>query len=334
MIKRKDLLKAAFDNDLPAPSDGQYPAALTSASRVPSGAVRAMGLSLGRIEETAAKAEALTEQLSRGEMLHDLDPLLVEPSFVDDRIDRTADLDFRRLVDSISQVGQHVPILVRPHPQEPGHYQVAYGHRRLSACRELSRPVKALIRPLTDHELVVAQGNENAERRNLSFIERALFAHHLETKGFDRPTIQSALSVHPAEMTRLLAVVRTIPADVIAAIGPAPRAGRPRWMEFAVLREKPSNAALVSTLLAQPSFRQLGSDSRFDLLIERLRSRPTAQSFTIIQDGVGRPAVKADHHAGGFRLMIDLKLTPGLDQFLLDRLPVLLASFPGDSEAV
>ncbi len=43
----------------------------------------------------------------------------------------------------------------------------------LKAVRRLELQVKAIVRKLTDDELVLAQGKENAERRNLSFIERA-----------------------------------------------------------------------------------------------------------------------------------------------------------------
>lgn len=265
MNKRKDMLKAAFDTSPPgAPQTLLHP---PEATRVPSGAVRAMGLSLGRIEESAARADALAEQLAGAELVHELDPTLIEPSFVDDRIERTSDPDFRRLVESISLHGQQVPILVRPHPKKPSHYQVAYGHRRLSASLELGRKVKALVRHLTDIDLVVAQGKENAERRNLSFIERASFAAHLEKQGFERSIIQTALAVHPAEMTRLLAVARDIPEPFIAAIGPAPRAGRPRWMEL---------ASLLGSKEAKVYLQQVINDLKFFArwLGHQVRSRP------------------------------------------------------------
>lgn len=328
MIKRKELLKTAFDKNSPTPPHTSYPTQPASNARVPSGAVRAMGLSLGRIGEDAARAEALAQQLARGDIMQDLDPQSVDPSFVDDRIDRTADPDFRRLVDSINHSGQHVPILVRPHPKAPDRYQVAYGHRRLSACAELGLPVKALVRSLSDAELVVAQGKENAERRNLSFIERAAFAVHLLEQGFERSTIQAALAVHPAEMTRLLAVARTIPAEFIAAIGSAPRAGRPRWMELAALLERPDSTAALRALIAQPSFKRVGSDSRFDLVMDHLRSSKPEASPILIRDRKGRPIIKAEHGVAGLRLLVDLKLAPGLDQFLLKRLPEILADFP------
>jgi ParB family transcriptional regulator, chromosome partitioning protein len=322
MIKRKDLLKTAFNSET-------APVAAPVADRVPSGAVRAMGLSLGRIGENAAKAEALEQQIARGEVVQDLDPNLIEPSFVEDRLARTADPEFRRLVDSIGTAGQQAPILVRPHPERAGRYQVAYGHRRLSACVELAQKVKAIVRPLTDSQLVVAQGKENAERRNLSFIERAQFAAHLEQKGFERPVIQAALAVHPAELTRLLAVARSIPAHVIAAIGPSPRAGRPRWMEFATLLGAADGKELITTIVGQASFQRLSSDARFELAIEKLRSRPhrNGNDCDVIRNRAGNPVIRAERSATTLKLIIDLRVGPGLDEHLLALLPGIVSDF-------
>jgi len=288
-----------------------------------------MGLSLGRITEDAAKAETLEQQLARGEMIHDLDPGNVEPSFVDDRLARTEDIEFRRLVDSIATSGQQVPILVRPHPDRAGYYQVAYGHRRLSACQELGKTVKAIVRSLTNDELVVAQGKENAERRNLSFIERAMFAVHLEAEGFERATIQAALAVHPAELTRLLSVARSIPTDVITAIGPSPRAGRPRWMELAKLLELPSSRDTMTMLIGQSSFQRMSSDNRFDLAIKKLRVevRNSDGESAIIRNRFGYPVIRTERSPTTLRLIVDLKVEPGLDEHLLALLPGLIAEF-------
>ena len=329
MIRRKDMLKAAFDKPLAdAPLTAASP---LETARVPSGAVRAMGLSLKRIEANAARADAFAEQVARGEVVQELDPLLIEPSFVDDRIDRTSDSDFRQLVDSIAASGQQVPILVRPHTDKAGYYQVAYGHRRWSACRELQLSVKALVRPLSDSDLVIAQGKENAERRNLSFIERATFAAHLEKQGFERAVIQSALAVHPAEMTRLLTIAREIPKTFIAAIGPAPRAGRPRWMELAGLLANGNAKEHLAKIIEEPAFRKVGSDTRFDLALTRLRSTkaPTDAPF-IFRDATGRAIGTAEPTTAGFRLLFDLKLAPGLDEYLLKTLPELITAYDSD----
>ncbi|WP_164125936.1 ParB/RepB/Spo0J family partition protein, partial [Stenotrophomonas maltophilia] len=63
--------------------------------------------------------------------------------------------------DLIRQHGQNVPILVRPKPGDTEGYEVAFGHRRLRAARELGIKVRAVVRSLTDEQLVIAQGQEN-----------------------------------------------------------------------------------------------------------------------------------------------------------------------------
>jgi ParB family transcriptional regulator, chromosome partitioning protein len=44
------------------------------------------------------------------------------------------------------------------------------------ALRDLGQPVRALVRDFDDAALVMAQGQENGARRDLSFIEKANFA--------------------------------------------------------------------------------------------------------------------------------------------------------------
>ncbi|MGO7206546.1 ParB N-terminal domain-containing protein, partial [Rhizobium ruizarguesonis] len=115
----------------------------------PSGAVKAMNLSLGRLGEEAAAAKALRESLASGDKVLEIDPAAVEMSFIRDRIPVDKDAEFERLKQSIQESGQQVPILVRPDPARAGHYQAAYGHRRLRAAAEIGVPVKAVVRKLT-----------------------------------------------------------------------------------------------------------------------------------------------------------------------------------------
>ncbi len=74
---------------------------------------------------------------------------------------------------------------------------------------------------MSDQDLVVAQGVENSARQDLSFIERAIFAMRLEDAGHSRTVIQEALSIDRAEASKLLAVGRIIPSDVVTTIGRA-----------------------------------------------------------------------------------------------------------------
>ena len=59
--------------------------------------------------------------------------------------------------------------------------------------------MKAIVRALSDDELIIAQGVENSAREDLSFIERAVFALRLETAGRNRVVIQQALAIDRAE---------------------------------------------------------------------------------------------------------------------------------------
>ncbi len=326
-----------------APADPGLPPGETDRGpgrRAPSGAVRAMGLDLARLTDEARRAQELERSIGDGQVVLEIDPARVDPSFAEDRIARTGDADYRRLVRSIAESGQQVPILVRPHPEAGDRYQAAYGHRRLSAAAELGIRVRAVVRPLSDAELVVAQGKENAERRNLSFIERVLFTADLEARGFERPTLQAALAAHPADMTRYLAVARGIPRSLIRAIGPAPRAGRPRWMELAALLAAGDGAAEAAAALAEsPDFQAAPSDRRFEMVFSALRRRaaagvpgPEGAPLAPIRGPEGEAVIKLERFAAGARLTVLEQAAPGLSAFLLARLPALVAEFRGGGQ--
>ncbi|MBB2755671.1 UNVERIFIED_ORG: ParB family chromosome partitioning protein [Rhizobium aethiopicum] len=158
--------------------------------RIGSVAVKSMDRALVSIEDENRR---LHDQLLSCESVIELDPDRVAPSFISDRLDIEGDGTFQAFVEGIREAGQKLPILVRPLAGRPGQYQAAYGHRRLRACQILKRPVKAIVRELSDEELVISQGIENSERLNLSFIEQALFALNLKERKYSRELISNAL---------------------------------------------------------------------------------------------------------------------------------------------
>ncbi|MBP1849574.1 plasmid partitioning protein RepB [Rhizobium halophytocola] len=261
---------------VPAPEAAARPAP-PAAPRAASGAVKAMGLSLGSITREAEEARALRQALEEGERIVSLETDRIDGSFVSDRLSKgaTDDPDFETLVESIRESGQQVPILVRPHPEKTGRFQVAYGHRRLQASVRLGQPVKAIVRALSDDDLVLAQGKENAERRNLSFIERALFAAALVERGFDRKLIGEALAVQKSELSRLLQVADSVPHHFARAIGPAPKTGRERWMALGEVFTKGGEGALAKAYQETDSapFLKADTDQRFKMLFDRLNRR-------------------------------------------------------------
>jgi ParB family chromosome partitioning protein len=330
-MNRKDTLRELLNPaaTVPAAETASLPKEPAHSDRTGSGAVRVMGLSLQKLSAEAENGRALRAQLASGTNVVELEPEIIEPSLVLDRLSQLNDGTFRDLVKSIDSHGQQVPILVRPHPEMPGRYQIAYGHRRLRAAIVLRRKVRAVVREMTDTEVVIAQGKENSERRDLSFIERALFARNLEEAGFDRTTLIAALSVHETEVVRLLAVARAIPADVVYAIGPAPKAGRPRWMALTqLLLECAESRSIVEKLLADPGFRAGDTDARFARLFTGLSSRTTTKPDGLTwHDPSGRPVVKIERAKAKTKFIIDEKLAPNFGSFLTEKLDELYAAF-------
>ena len=257
-MKGRDILKSMVST-----ADGEAPKANTPPQHKPAGAVRAMNLSLGRLGDEAAAAKELRSALAAGDKVVELSPNQIEASFIRDRIPTENDAALDELVASMRDSGQQVPILVRPHPTKDNKYQAAYGHRRLHAAIVLERPVKAVVRNLSDEELILAQGQENGPRVDLSFIERALFAKRLEQHGFDRDKISQALSVDKPETSRLLQVAEAIPTEIILAIGPAAKIGRPRWLAFADLLKDKAAAERIAGAIAEVQFSAIDTNERF-----------------------------------------------------------------------
>ena len=191
----------------------------------------AISQSLGGISERVKRAEDIERKLVEGQVVVELDPALVDNSFVPDRMDPTEaqNAAFREI---IRQHGQNVPILVRRKPG-PG---TVRGRLWASPPQGLPGTRNRRCAPSSarsrDEELVVAQGQENNGRTDLTFIERARFAARLEERGFSREIIMSALNVDKAALSRLISVATRIPPAVIEAIGPAPAYGRVRWQEL------------------------------------------------------------------------------------------------------
>ena len=63
---------------------------------------------------------------------------------------------------------------------------IVFGHRRARVARDLGINVRAVVKPLADIEHVIAQGQENTARADLSFIEKSLFARKLDHERNDQ----------------------------------------------------------------------------------------------------------------------------------------------------
>lgn len=290
------------------------------------GASRSMISSLNELAEKAA----LADQNLSGELVVELDTADLDSSFVSDRMSED-DAAYAELVEAIRDRGQDSPILVRLHPSDDGRYQIVFGHRRARAAKDLGRKVRAVVKDISDADHVIAQGQENSARQNLSFIERSMFAQRLLDLGYDKTTIQSALAIDAPMLTRMLSVSSRVPEAVAAWIGPAKSIGRDRWIDFAQKIEKPSTAALVNKLLEEDKFAALESDARFEFLVAEINKadRPSKQPRNTSGWQASDASVRAEFKGSGKSYSIALKSDQAakFGRFIADNLERLHQEF-------
>ena len=326
MNKRTDTIRQLFAQ--PAPPTLTAVNNPAEQARVPAGAVRALKQTFSKIEE---ENDALRALAAGAENLVDVDPELIDPSPFADRFAQEDDVSFETLKQSIVDRGQEVPVLLRPHRDSPGRFQTAFGHRRIRVMRQLGRPVRALVRTLSDDELIVAQGVENSAREDLSFIERAVFALKLELAGRDRGVIQQALAIDRTEASRLVAIAKAVPNDLVVSIGKAAKIGRGRWQELADLLSDKMALKRAQALVASPEFANFASDERFMRALRAAKKQETpksiAQSVVEIRDRTGRPIARIKASGNSINMTLSTLGASEFASFLTGRLAELLEEF-------
>ncbi|WEO70012.1 MULTISPECIES: plasmid partitioning protein RepB [Rhizobium/Agrobacterium group] len=211
-----------------------------------------------------------TKKLMEGEVIVDLDPRLLDVSFVADRLS-DEDEEYLELKQAIKASGQTTPILVRPSSSDSQRFMVVFGHRRLKVAKELGIPVKAVVKKLDDITSAIAQGQENSARSNLSFIERAYFAQNLLASGMTKDVVRSSLAIDEAMLSKMLGVVEVVPAPIIKALGASKKIGRDKWLSLRQLLLAPALLKVATEHVGTAEFVGLAEDKRFDELHDYLR---------------------------------------------------------------
>lgn len=294
------------------------------------GASRSMMQSLDELAETSMR-------MLEGETVVALDPQLLEGSFVADRIGDDED-DYIQLREAIRQSGQSTPILVRPHPDAEGRYMIVFGHRRARAARELRIPVRAVIKPLEDIAHVIAQGQENSARSDLTFIEKSLFARKLLSNGMSKDVVKVALTIDDTLLSRMLSVAETIPESVLDAVGAAKGVGRDRWEDLKKLVQMPANAERAVELVRSDAFLKASETDSFNILLGALKTatKPKKQAAlsSVRQFDVAAKAVSVTTKLSGktFTLALTSKDASRFGAFLTDQLEALYNTFQRDEQ--
>jgi ParB family transcriptional regulator, chromosome partitioning protein len=290
--------------------------------------VGAFGASLSQLNERGKRAEEIERKLATGQTVVELDTALIDPSFVADRMP-LSEAALADLVDAIRDNTQLSPILVRPHPDVPGRYQTAFGHRRTRAVAMLGISVRAIVRQMTDEEMVVAQGQENHARKDLSYIEKARFAQRLETR-FSRDTIMAAMSVYKSDLSNMLTVAHRIPEDVTDAIGPAPKTGRRGWIQLAEMMRSAKTVEAVRKVSTAPQLQNKDSDDRFNAVLTAIRPGAAKSKTEVWSNARGERLAKVASNAQRVAIVVDRKQSPAFADFLLNKVKDLYAELEQD----
>ncbi|CAH2600893.1 Chromosome-partitioning protein ParB [Rhodovastum atsumiense] len=123
------------------------------------------------------------------------------------------------LVESVKARGILQPLLARPHPDQPGRFQIIAGERRWRAAQAAGlHEVPALVRDLDDVDAMAAALVENLQRQDLNAIEEAEgYRRLLNDYGMTQESLATAVGKsrsHVANTLRLL----NLPASVQAGV--------------------------------------------------------------------------------------------------------------------
>ena len=331
MSRRKSAVSIFGDlagSDTAAPEKNVEAEAPSPAARPKRRKASVIGATARTFSDIREERERLLRSVSESQGVVELDPNAIDPSPVADRLADDDDTAFDALKATLESEGQKLPILVRPHPDAPDRFQVVYGHRRTRALRELGRTVRAQVLDYSDRDLLVAQGIENANRQDLTWIEKALFASRMAAAGLKPRDVIAALGVDHSELSKYRAVTNTLPQDVLEAIGRAPKAGRPRWRELIAAVSSDGEVDRIREAVGTETARKRSSDDRFALALA---------AVTMPTDGKRPRKAKPERAIGAFgtarfgrndvKIVLRGEHAEGFKTFLAERLDRLAEEY-------
>ena len=236
--------------------------------------------------------------------------------------------EFDALVDSILREGQIAPALLRPHPEQPGKFELVYGHRRHRACAKLGRPLRAIVRPMDDETAVTFLSRENSQHAPPSFIERARQADKLlKDTGWTVQFTADVLGVQRSEVSRYR-MVMTLPERLVLQIGGDPTIGRPTWLNLETLwRDKEARERITGEL--ERIERQAVRGQRAMRRLVAAGRPKTDEGDVFRPKGTKDAVLRRDVTASADKLVIDKRLAGGFGDFLWERLDDLWKEWHG-----
>ncbi|MBB4570821.1 plasmid partitioning protein RepB [Rhizobium leucaenae] len=292
------------------------------------------------VRQLQERGELADKLLRNADHIIELDVDAVLPSQIRDRFDGAYEAErLQDLVESMREHGQTTPGLVRPVGGEGGKFQIVFGRRRLAAAKLLGVKFRAIVRDLSDEQAIVIQGEENANRDDLSFIEKCVFALSQEEAGFKREVICASLATGKSHVSEMLQIARSFPKVVLAGIGAAPETGRRRWAQLAERWSANADAAgIAERILAEPGLQPLSSDNRFAAVLNAVspvkKASASASAADRVQEVVSKGLTLAvvNYAKAGTRLTFTKAVPDDFVKYLLHRIEGLHEEYLGESQ--
>jgi ParB family chromosome partitioning protein len=154
----------------------------------------------------------------------------------------------QELAASIREKGVIQPLLVRPHPHRSGQFEIVAGERRWRAAQMAQlHEVPALLRDLTDSEVIEVAIIENIQRADLNPVEEALgYKLLMERFGHTQEKMAEALSKSRSHIANLLRLLQ-LPDEVQGWL----REGRLTAGHARALITTPDPTALAAQVIAK-----------------------------------------------------------------------------------
>lgn len=123
------------------------------------------------------------------------------------------DAAMAQLVTSVGRVGVMQPVVCRPHPEQPGKFDLRAGERRLVASTKAGLDtIPAVVREMTDEEAVELTVVENRDRQDLTPIEESRAVNLLLDRGWTVEDVAEKLHESPHWVAKRSRLVNLSPA--------------------------------------------------------------------------------------------------------------------------
>lgn len=174
---------------------------------------RGLSALLADIGPQDAPDPAATAPVPAGDRLIPIDRIRANPNQPRRSFDER---ELQELAASVRERGVIQPLLLRPHPEQDGDYQIVAGERRWRAAQLAGiHALPAVIRSLDDTEVLELAIIENIQRSDLNAVEEALgYRQLMDRFGHTQERLAEALGKSRSHIANLLRLL-TLPEPVL-----------------------------------------------------------------------------------------------------------------------